>query len=383
MWNNPRPINSIAFLNELPALYSRDDGEGSLLFQRFLMQFEEMFDDLESAIVGDALTLTYKGEGTLKSNPDKTKRRHGDHRRGRKSEAEIMGYPLAVELFNAGHIGYPKSSGVFIPGTAYTTTLSEPIYADDEDISVVYVTNGLFSSNLKPGDKFVVRTSSGISGLTSIREMPPISFRYLGQENKLAYLQYIASWVGLPLRADKTIRWNRRFLREAVAFDNNPLTQRSTLPGLTALLNSWHHQEIESSSTIVTDLISPENETDTVFRIGECRIGVSTLLGEGLPGFFHVYLTTDSDDVAMRNPRRIGAMTAAAKLILELEKPMHINYSLYIRAHTMCLAPNASIAPYKNSKNPRNEEEIDEDEQSVKDTNTFARIGVTTLIWDS
>lgn len=368
MEKNRRPINSIAFLNELPAFYSRGLGENNQLFRRFIMQFEEVFDELEAAIVGDALTLTYKGPGILK---DATV-----------DDEEIIGYPLVVDLFDAGRIGYPRNSTVFIPDTTYSTLLAEPIHADEENVSVIYVSNGLFSKNLKPGDKFVIRTSSGITGLTSIREMPPTSFRNLGGAGRFEYLQYLASWVGLPLRADKSIRWNRRFLREAVALDDNPKTQRSTLTGLTALLKIWHNQETESKKTIVSDLISPVNGVKTVFRIGECRIGISTLLGEGVANFFHVHLTADTDDVSMRNPKKIGAMTAAAKLIIDLEKPVHTDYALHIHAHTMRIAPDTRVAPYKNSKKLTISEDIDEDELSVRDTNTFARIGVTTLLWE-
>jgi len=369
MEKKTRSINSIAFLNELPELYSRGLGTDNQLFRHFLMQFEEMFDGLESAIVGDELTLIFKGVGEIKNE----------------SDDEIAGYPLVVELFDAGRLGYPKGATVSIPGTTHKTTLAEPILEDGENISVIYVGNMLFANQLKPGDKFVVSTSSGITGLTAIREMPPASFRNLGDADKLVYLQYLASWVGLPLRSDKTIRWNRRFLREAVALDDNPATQRSTLTGITALLNLWHSQEIDAKETIVADLVSPENNVETVFRVGECRIGISTLLGEGLPNFFHVHLTTDPDDVSMRKPSYIGAMTAAAKLILDLEKPVHTNYSLHIHAHTMCIAPDTRIAPYKGTKPAPILEDIDEGEAelSVKDTNTFARIGVTTLIWGS
>lgn len=352
---NPRPINSLDFFNNLPAFYAR---EGDPLFEKFLIQFEEAFEALKASIVGDALTLTYKGPGEPEGDP------------------ELKGYPILVELFDAGRLGYPKGSQVFIPGDTRTTLLSDPILANGKAESQVRVRDGNFHKRLKPGEKFVVRSGSGITGLTSIREMPPPNYRHRGEQSKLVYLQYLASWVGLPLRSDKTISWNRRFFREAIALAHN----RSTLPGLTALLKSWHHEETEAAETVVTDLIASENNLDTVFRLGESRIGIDTVLGEGKPGHFQVYLTADPSDVSMRNPKKIDAMEAAARLILDLEKPANTSYTLHIYSHTMQLAPKAHIAPYKQANLIRDPESIDDDELTVKDTNTYARIGVTTLI---
>ena len=362
MTSNPRPSNSLAFLQELPALYARNLGEGDALLQSFLMQFEEAFDGLEAAILGDALNLVYKGPGELTGGEATT------------------GYPLMVELFDAGRLGYPKGSLVFIPGDPDTSLLHEPIPANAEGLSMIRVSDAGFlkPKRLKPGDRLVVRTGSGLTGLTSISQMPPPAFKHLGNQDKLAYLQYLASWVGLPLRADKTVSWNRRFFREAVQLAHN----RSTLPGLSALLKSWHHEESLAAETVVTDLIAPENAVNTVFRLGESRIGIDTVLGQGQPDHFHVHLTADPTDVRMRQPKNIEAMRAAGKLILDLEKPAHTGYSLYIHSRTMQLAPDAFIKPYKSAGVIREPTATDEEELEVKDTNTFARIGVTTLIWN-
>jgi hypothetical protein len=362
MVRNPRPVNSLAFLEELPALYSRNLGEGDPLLQSFLAQFEEVFDGLEAAVLGDTLNLVYKGPGEIVDEGGKN------------------GYPLMVELFDVGRLGYPKGSLVFIPGDPDTTLLFEPIPANAEGQSMIRITDAGFlkPKRLKAGDRLVVRTGSGLTGLTSISQMPPPAYLYRGNPDKLAYLQYLASWVGLPLRADKTLSWNRRFFREAVNIAHN----RSTLPGLASLLKSWHHEESLAPETVATDLIAPENEVNTVFRLGEARIGIDTVLGQGQPSHFHVHLTADPTDVRMRGPKNIEAMAAAAKLILDLEKPAHTSYNLYIHSRTMQLAPDAPIKPYKSATVIREPTVADEEELEVKDTNTFARIGVTCLIWE-
>ncbi|NLT57999.1 MAG: hypothetical protein GXX99_03455 [Clostridiales bacterium] len=371
MDRRPRPINDIDFLNELPAFYARDAGEGDALFRRFLMPFEEMFAGLQAAIAGDVLTLTYRDSGEA---PD---------------GAGAAGYLLPVGLFDAGCLGYPKSTPVFIPGDPDTTLLAEPIPANGENIAAIRVTDRAFRSRLREGDRLVVRTGSGLAGLASIGEMPPSAFKNL-DDRAFAYLQYLASWVGLPLRSDKSVGWNRRFLREAVALDNNPATLRSTLPGIKALLDAWHHEEAAAQRTVVTDLISPENGVDTVFCLGGSRIGIDTLLGEGEPGHFAVYLTADPDDVYMRQPKNLDAMAAAAELMLNLERPAGTDYRLHIHAHTMRLAPNAPIAAYGGAKGGAGpadqgggagEAPPSDEALAVKDTNTFARIGVTTLLW--
>ena len=362
MRNNPYPVNSIDFLSELPAFYARGlDGADSMLLD-FLRQFEEMFSGLQAAIVGDTLKLTC---GELAAEAD----------------MEPGQYPIIVDIFDAGHLGYPKNATVSIPGNPDTTFLAQPIEAATENIGMIYVTDKNFLSYLAPGVKLTVSTGDGLSGLTSIRDMPPPAFLNLGEQDKLAYLQYLASWVGLPVRSDKTVSWNRRFLREAITMDNNTATLRSTMPGIRAMLNAWHKGEIVAENTIVTDLISPANGVNTVFRIGESRIGVDTMFGEDETGHFHVYLTTDPNDVSMRNQKKIDAMTAAAKLLLDMEKPVNMTYTLHIQAHTMQLAVDGKIPPYKNSPG-YDPSAIDEDMLSLDETNTYARIGVTTLLWD-
>jgi len=446
---NSRPINSISFLKRLPAFYARDYGDDSRTFPRFLAQFEELFDGFQSAIAGDTLTLTYRdpggvyGGGSGGVSGDAAGDASGDESTARAIEPATPArryYQIPVNLFDAGRLGYPRGALVYIPGDPDITTLAQPIAADSVDNDFIIVTDRTFLRRLKDGDPLVVRTNTGLAGLTNINEMPPSSYAYL-EESSFEYLRFLASWVGLPLRADKLVSWNRRFLREAVALDNgdvlldnitnkpakNSARPRSTLPGIKAILDSWHHEEAHQVHTIVTDLISPANYTAeqerffkkykniygenfrTVFRLDESRIGIDSLLGEGEKDHFHVYLTTDPDDVYTRQPKNIDAMAAAAELILNLEKPVGTNYTLHINAHTMRLAPDLPILPYNaiakqiraeglaaalsekaiseaidNAIEEAIEEAVKESggELSVSDTNTFARIGVTTLLWE-
>ena len=437
MGNNPRPVNSLEFIKLLPPFYAKGQGVsgvsgsgassgggvsgsgGDRLFLDFLLQFEEMFDGLQAAIVGDDLTLTYINRA----------------RASAEEGAPFDDYTLVVEPFDAGRLGYPKNALVYIPGNADTTLLAEPIGANSEGESLVHIKDKKFYTYLKPGSTFIVKTCSGLAGLASTKETPSPAFGARDEKDKLAYLQYLASWVGLPVRSDKLVRWNRRFLREAMALDNegnNPLMLRSTLPGIRAMLNAWHKGEIVPQETYVTDLVSPENGVDTVFRVGDCRIGIDTLLGEGQAGRFHVYLTVNPNDVTMRDPKNIEAMIAAARLILDMEKPVNTEYVLHIKATTMQIAPESRVVSPKEAAAAAaatsaaaaeaaavlaakaaeaelamkaadaadaelaakaawaeltaeaEEAELAAEEEAMllKNANTYARVGITTLLWD-
>ena len=368
MGNNVRPVNSLEFISLLPPFYAKGQGAEGSLFLDFLLQFEEMFDGLQAGIVGDSLTLTYINRARV----------------SHEENVPFDDYQLVVEPFDAGRLAYPKNAYVYIPGNPDTTMLSEAIEANSEGNSVVHITDKGFYKNLKPGDTFIIKTSSGLSGLTSTQETPSPAFGEREEKDKLAYLAYLASWVGLPVRSDKLVSWNRRFLREAMALDNEdnaPLTLRSTAPGIRAMLNAWLKGEIIPEETYVTDLISPENGVDTVFRIGGCRIGMDTLLGEGQAGVFHVYLTADPKDVTMRDPKYIEAMVTAAKLILDREKPVNTEYILHVKARTMQIAPGYAVVPGSNAESQA-DKVADGEALRLKDVNTYARVGVTTLLWD-
>ncbi|MCL2121873.1 MAG: hypothetical protein FWH28_06440 [Clostridiales bacterium] len=364
----PHPVNSVDFLYLLPGFFAAMPEEGSPSFKDFVAQFEELFEGLQAAIAGDALTLTYRGVSGKNPAED--------------YPSSSGSYPLPVELFAIGRLGYPKNTPVFIPGNPDTTLLAEAIDAGPGERDLILVKDRNFWKYLQPGSKFILRGSSGLAGLSSIQETPPTAFHDLGEKDKLAYLAYLASWIGLPVRADKLVSWNRRFLREAINLDNDPNTQRSTLPGIREMLKAWHKGEIVAEETLVTDLIAPHNGGDTVFRIGDSRIGIDMLFGEGAPRHFHVRLTADPDDVSMRDPTKLHAMDTAARLLLDREKPANTEYTLHIHASTMQLAPNARIAPYANSKAWEGLIDAEEELLSVQDTNTYARIGVTTLLWN-
>ena len=218
-------------------------------------------------------------------------------------------------------------------------------------------------------------TSGGIPDLFDLDATPPPQFTPHRSQPDFDYLNYVASWIALPLRAEKPVDFQRAFLHAAI-----PLyPQRSTLVGMEKLLRAWLKGDLlETGPTdppllIVTDLTRTYNDVDTVFQLapeetsgsvpGElyAQLGVNTVLGEGPPFFFIVDLITDPALRELRHPAGLGVFQRAARLLLDAEKPAYTYYQLRVRAHTMQLAP------------PLGEEVEGE---------IYAQVSETTLLWD-
>jgi phage tail-like protein len=125
----------------------------------------------------------------------------------------------------------------------------------------------------------VSNTSGGIPDLFSPDTTPPAQFVHRLQAD-FDYLEYLAGWIALPLRADviqhaeeteaayatRRMAWNRQFFQAAMLL----YPQRGTLSGMKALLRAWLKGELwekNPSLLILTDLTRVYNEVDTVFQL--------------------------------------------------------------------------------------------------------------------
>jgi phage tail-like protein len=214
------------------------------------------------------------------------------------------------------------------------------------------------------------RTSGGVPDLFDPDVTPPPQFRHHPQPDS-DYLNYLASWIALPLRADKPSDFHRAFFHAAI-----PLyPQRSTLVGMEKLLRAWLKGDLLEPGTdppllIVTDLTRTYNDVETIFQLapqeprgrapGEvyAQLGVNTVLGEGPPFFFIVDLITNPALRELRHPAGLDVFQRAARLLLDAEKPAYTYYQLRVRAHTMQLAPEGVVEE------------------------RYAQVGETTLLWD-
>jgi hypothetical protein len=215
------------------------------------------------------------------------------------------------------------------------------------------------------------RTSGGIPDLFDLDTTPPPQFKHRPQPD-FDYLNYLASWIALPLRTDlirrqgetdadyeaRIIQFNRQFFKTAIALHS----QRSTLPGIEMMLRAWLQGELQEDRLILTDLTRSHTDVDAVFQLGEtATLGVDTVLGEGPPFFFIADLIANPTVPELRNPVGLDVFQRAARFLLDAEKPAYTYYQLRIRTHTM---------------------QLPEPGQITIDGRPGAQVGETTLLWE-
>jgi hypothetical protein len=204
--------------------------------------------------------------------------------------------------------------------------------------------------------------SGGIPDLFGSATTPPPQFSFRSQRGAgdFEFLSYLASWIALPLRPDKPLDWNRQFFETAI----NLCLERSTLPGIDAMLRAWLRGDLLETTPalpIVSDLTPASNDATAVFQLGvTATLGVDTVLGSGPPFLFVVDLVVDPQRRDLRTPAGLDAVQWAARSMLDAEKPAHTYYRLAVRASTMQLAPPG---------------------QTTIDSSPAAQIGETMLLW--
>ncbi len=340
------------------ALQTKDILSVHNFLSRFLQTFETLFEELQAAIEGTP-------GGILKLTVNST-----------------LGNTVTVEPFDSRAVEFPRGTPVAVANKPLRTTLKTAIPANRSGLTRIKIKQASTIAALEPGDILNVHPG-GIPDLFSPDTVPPPQFKhrpppdfnsvsFSDHLNHFVYLNYLASWIALPLRSEKTVDWNRRFFNAAI-----PLySQRSTLPGMDALLRAWLKDDLLETDPpllILTDLTRTHNDTDAVFQLapenaqdrrpGEiyAQLGLNTVLGEGPPFFFIADLITAPAVRALRAPVGLDLFERAARFLLDAEKPAHTYYQLRIRAHTMQLAP------------PLGNEVAGE---------IYAQIGETTLLWD-
>ena len=301
----------------------------------------------------------------------------------------VAGTTITVSAFSSGSLGFPAGTPVTTADDGARTVLTQAIPASASLLTQIQVRDTAFAGALHAGDtlnifNFLRRfmqslealfeqlesevegtvdlTSGGIPDLFSPSTTPPPQFANRAQPGAgdFDFLEYLAGWLALPLRPEKSLGWNRQFFNTAI-----PLyAQRSTPPGIDAMLRAWLKGELLETTPpapAVTDLASAQMDADASFQLGvTATVGVDTVLGLG-PGFFFVVdLIADPTVAALRTPAGLDVMQRAARSMLDAEKPAHTYYELRIRATTMQLAPPG---------------------QTTIGGNPGAQIGATTLLW--
>jgi phage tail-like protein len=147
------------------------------------------------------------------------------------------------------------------------------------------------------------------------------------------FLDWLAGWVALTLRGDQEAgvlgddredaraARERRPLARALVADAVPLYRlRGTRRGLEELIRR------------LTGGLSPTiEETSSSFQVGvSSTIGADTVLGGGVPHYFHVLLRLPHPD-----PRARSRVEALVRAIVDVEKPAHTWYRLDVLTPAM------------------------------------------------
>lgn len=137
------------------------------------------------------------------------------------------------------------------------------------------------------------------------------------------FLEWLAGWVGLTLRADLDELRQRDFIARAVSL----YRLRGTRRGL------------EEYVRIYTRLGVTIDELATPFQIGvHSTIGVDSLLDGGAPHFFRVLIRLPSPD-----PAEIARHREVVTSIIDVEKPAHTHYTLRWETPTLQVGVHSSV----------------------------------------
>jgi hypothetical protein len=365
--HSSRPIR---FRDYLPEVLRGDETDPGSFENRFLKAFEDLFEELQSVIEGVS-------PGDLRLTVDSVQ---PSATGSEKIEIKVK-RPLETPP------KFPAATFVTLAGTNADSTILAEDYPAPTGPASLFVRDADFANSAKPGSEIVLH-AGGMPDLFNPDLTPPPQFArrlHLDEywaEPESAFLSFLASWIGLPLRdeliprADETdlqglrindpsyerrkARWNRHLVRTAVGI----YPRRGTRAGIEGMLRAWLKDDLLEERVIVTDLSRSYTDIDAVFQLGvweRARMGINTVLGEGPPFFFIVDLTPDPTIRGLRTPAGIDVFLREARYILETETPAHTYYELRVRVSTMQLAPPLGAA---------------------RDGEIYAQVGETTQLWD-
>jgi phage tail-like protein len=152
------------------------------------------------------------------------------------------------------------------------------------------------------------------------------------------FLEWLAGWVALDLRADLSTSERREFLRNAVQL----YKRRGTRAGLAQAIGI--HTRLAHAlpgQPPVSGADAPEvtiEESAPEMRVGNARLGDTTVIGGGPPHFFRVRIWDPRLDAATL--RRMRDIVSA---VIDMEKPAHTVYTLHVAGPTMQIGVRSTI----------------------------------------
>ena len=127
------------------------------------------------------------------------------------------------------------------------------------------------------------------------------------------FLEWLAGWVALTLRADMPVAKQRDFIANIVQL----YKRRGTLANLQHLLEIF----LEGTPSVAEPDVHEMQITDQPDQ--KLQIGVNTYLGGGPPHFFEVTIS-----LARPSPEFLERQLQIARDLINLEKPAHTFYKL-------------------------------------------------------
>ncbi|MCZ7403740.1 MAG: phage tail protein [Candidatus Methanoperedens sp.] len=146
----------------------------------------------------------------------------------------------------------------------------------------------------------------------------------------LEFLSWLAGWMALILKEEKD--WNAdnaRKKRDLIAKIIPLYQKRGTLDGLKEYIKIYVGEDVKIS---IFEFLDP-------FRVGvTSTVGMNTVVGEGRPYYFQVFMELPMLDRVMLEKKKKAIID-----IIDQEKPAHTYYVLVIQAPTMQIAYHSTV----------------------------------------
>lgn len=161
-------------------------------------------------------------------------------------------------------------------------------------------------------------------------------------ETPLDFLPWLAErWMALTLKEEE--EWdanNSKKKRDLIARIIPLYQKRGTLAGLEEYIRIYVGEDVNIS---INEFLDP-------FRVDiTSTVGMNTVVGEGRPYFFQVYMELQALDREQLEERKISIIDIIEQKknsiidIIELEKPAHTDYLLLIQVPTMQINEHSTI----------------------------------------
>ncbi len=144
------------------------------------------------------------------------------------------------------------------------------------------------------------------------------------------FLSWLAGWMALTLKEEKD--WNAnnsRKKRDLIARIIPLYQKRGTLEGMKEYIRIYVGEDVKIS---IYEFLDP-------FQVGVAStVGVNSLIGDGRPYYFQVYMELPIPDPVLLDKKRRAIID-----IINQEKPAHTYYMLIIQVPTMQIAYHSTV----------------------------------------